>query len=155
MSLTVNAVADAPTAVDDVGTTNEDTPLVVSAPGVLGNDSDPEGQGLTASVVTQPAHGTLSLNANGGFTYTPTANYSGADTFTYRANDGSTPSNTATVTLTINAVNDAPGGGQRQRDGERGHGAVVAGPGVLGNDTDVDSATLTRERRQPAQPTAR
>ena len=64
---------------------------------MLSNDSDPEGQGLTASVVSQPAHGTLTLNATGAYTYTPSANYSGSDSFTYRANSGSTPSNTATV----------------------------------------------------------
>ena len=53
-------------------------------------------------------HGTLTLNANGSFTYTPAANYNGTDTFTYRASDGTATSNLATVTLTITAVNDAP-----------------------------------------------
>jgi VCBS repeat-containing protein len=55
-----------------------------------------------------PAHGTLALNANGSFTYTPAANFNGTDTFTYRASDGTLTSNLATVTLTVSGVNDAP-----------------------------------------------
>ncbi len=52
------------------------------------NDTDVEGSALTAVLDVGPAHGTLTLNTNGTFTYTPTANYSGSDTFTYHANDG-------------------------------------------------------------------
>jgi VCBS repeat-containing protein len=143
VSLTITAVSDAPTATDDTGTTNEDTPLVVGAPGVLSNDSDPEGLGLTASVVGQPAHGTLTLNANGGYTYTPTSNYNGSDSFTYRANSASTPSNTATVSLTITAVNDPPVAGADTGTINEDTSLVVAAPGVLSNDTDVDSVALT------------
>ena len=50
----------------------------------------------------------MTLNANGSFTYTPAANYNGPDSFTYKANDGAADSNVATVSLTVNAVNDAP-----------------------------------------------
>ena len=82
-------------------TPNVSTDLTVAAPGVLANDTDLEGNALTAAVVLAPAHGALTLNANGGFTYTPAANYNGADSFTYKANDGSLDSNVATVTLTI------------------------------------------------------
>ena len=60
----------------------------MAAPGVLANDTDVDGNPLTAALVTGPAHGTLALNANGSFTYTPTANYNGADSFTYTASDG-------------------------------------------------------------------
>ena len=99
----------APTADDDEYSTDEDTQLTVAAPGVLGNDSDPDGESLTAELVTGPAHGTLSLAANGSFTYSPALNYNGPDSFTYRALDGhGEPSNTVTVSLTVNAVNDAP-----------------------------------------------
>ena len=67
----------------------EDTALTVAAAsGVLANDSDPDGDTLSAVLVTGPAHGTLILNAAGSFTYTPAANFNGADTFTYKANDG-------------------------------------------------------------------
>jgi VCBS repeat-containing protein len=98
----------APIAAADAYTTGEDTALTVNAPGVLANDSDPDGNQLSAVLGLGPSHGTLALNANGSFTYTPTANYSGSDSFTYRASDGTLTSNPATVTLTVTAVNDAP-----------------------------------------------
>jgi YVTN family beta-propeller protein len=90
----------APTAVDDVYATFEDTPLTIGAPGVLGNDSDLDGDVLTAMVVAGPSHGTVTLYADGGFTYTPAASFTGTDSFTYRASDGQRASNTATVTIT-------------------------------------------------------
>ncbi|HPM82691.1 MAG TPA: Ig-like domain-containing protein, partial [Candidatus Anammoximicrobium sp.] len=77
VDITVTAVNDAPVAVADSYTTAEDTQLVVAAAGVLGNDTDVENDTLTAVKVTDPAHGTLTLNANGSFTYTPAANYNG------------------------------------------------------------------------------
>src|SRR5207237_9302735 len=63
---------------------------------------------LTAQVVANATNGILTLNANGSLSYTPNANFNGTDTFTYRANDGTTNSNLATVTITVTAVNDAP-----------------------------------------------
>jgi VCBS repeat-containing protein len=72
------------------------------------NDTDSDSDTLTAVKVANPGHGTVTLNANGSFTYTPEANYNGSDSFTYQAYDGSLYSNTATVTITVNAVNDAP-----------------------------------------------
>ena len=59
----------------------------MAAPGILANDTDPNGDALTAVLVTNPSHGTLTLNANGSFTYTPTAGYTGPDSFVYRARD--------------------------------------------------------------------
>lgn len=98
-----------PTAVGNSYATAEDTPLNVTAPGVLGNDSDPQGSPLTASLVSGPSHAaSFTLNANGSFSYTPVADYFGPDSFTYRANDGSLNSNAATVSITVNPVNDAP-----------------------------------------------
>jgi VCBS repeat-containing protein len=79
--------------------------LAVSAPGVLGNDTDAEGNALLADLVTDPAHGTLALATNGSFTYAPDAGFTGADSFTYRAYDGTAYSNTFSVTIT---VGDAP-----------------------------------------------
>ena len=60
----------------------------MAAAGVLANDTDADRDPLTAVVATRPAHGTLTLNANGSFTYTPAAGYVGTDSFTYMANDG-------------------------------------------------------------------
>jgi PKD repeat protein len=68
---------------------------------VITNDSDPDGDPLTAHLVTGPGNGTLMLNPDGTFTYTPTAGFSGTDTFTYLVNDGSVDSNVATVTITV------------------------------------------------------
>ncbi len=90
-----------PVAANDANSTNANTTLDQPAPGVLGNDTDPEGSALTAQPVSGPSHGTLTLNADGSFTYTPAADYAGSDSFTYRAGDGTNSSNIATVTLTI------------------------------------------------------
>ena len=108
VSITVDPVNDAPTAAGDAYSTDEDTALNVAAPGVLANDSDVDGGSINAVKVSDPAHGSVTLNGNGSFTYTPAANYNGADSFTYRAADGSLDSAIVTVDLTVNAVNDAP-----------------------------------------------
>ncbi len=110
VTITVTAVNDAPVAVNDSYVVNEDATLVVAAAqSVLVNDTDADtGATLSAILVTGPTGGTLTLNANGSFTYTPTANFNGPDTFTYRASDGTASSNTATVTINVTAVNDAP-----------------------------------------------
>lgn len=97
-----------PTANNNAFSTDEDTALRVLAPGVLSNDTDPENDPLTAVKVSDPAHGTVTLNSNGSLTYLPAANYNGPDSFTYKATDGTGNSNVATVTITVNAVNDAP-----------------------------------------------
>jgi large repetitive protein len=108
VTITVNPVNDAPVAVADSYSLDEDTPLSVPAPGVLANDTDVDGDALTAQLYSAPSHGTLTLNADGSFTYTPAANYNGSDSFQYRAFDGQLYSAPVTVTLTIRAVNDAP-----------------------------------------------
>ena len=109
VSITVTAVNDAPVASNDAYTTSEDAPLVVNAAsGVLSNDNDIDGSTLTANLTTSASFGTLTLNLDGSFTYIPNANFNGADSFTYQANDGTGNSNTATATITINIANDAP-----------------------------------------------
>ncbi len=94
----------APLAADDNYSTNEDTVLHVAAPGVLDNDTDADLDPLSAVKVTDPAHGAVTLNADGSFTYTPETGFSGEDSFTYKANDGTTDSNEATVTITVEAT---------------------------------------------------
>lgn len=80
-----------------------ETRLDVPAPGVLGNDTDPDGDPLTAELVSGPAHGSLTLNPNGSFSYTPAVGYSGADFFSYRAYDGTERSALATVGINVQA----------------------------------------------------
>ncbi|HCT63651.1 MAG TPA: hypothetical protein DIC19_06080 [Erysipelotrichaceae bacterium] len=142
VTITVNAVNDAPVADNDAYSTNEDTALNVAAPGVLEGDTDPEGNALSSILVSGPAHGSLALNADGSFTYTPTANYHGSDSFTYKANDASADSNVATVTLTVNPVNDAPDANDDSYSTDEDVTLIVAAPGVLFNDVDVDG-TMT------------
>ena len=86
--LTVTPVNDVTVAADDGYTTPEDTPLVVvAATGILANDTDPDLDPLQALLVTDVTDGTLALNADGSFTYTPDPNFAGTDSFTYQAGD--------------------------------------------------------------------
>ncbi len=102
VTVTVNPVNDPPVADAQSVTTDEDTPLAIT----LGA-TDPDEESLSFTVETQPSHGTLSGTAP-NLTYTPEANYSGTDGFTFTASDATTTSPTATVSITVNAVNDAP-----------------------------------------------
>ncbi len=92
----------APTAVPDPSyTTPKDVPLNVAKPGVLANDADPAGGGLTATLATNAAYGQVFLAADGSFVYAPLLGFVGTDTFTYRAVDGELVSDPATVTITV------------------------------------------------------
>ena len=127
---------DAPVASNDTGSGNEDNSITGN---VLTNDTDANSNTLTATLVQGPAHGTVDLNANGSFTYTPAANYFGPDSFTYRVNDGQSTnnlSNIATVNLTIAAVNDAP---VAVADSFNGTEDIALTMNVLVNDSDVDN----------------
>ena len=134
-----------PVANNDAYSTNEDTPLSVTPPGVRANDVDITGNPLTLTIVTSPSNGSVTLNNDGSFLYTPALNFNGTDTFTYRINNTLANSNVATVTITVNAINDPPVANNNSFnvDEDQVGGLVVAAPGVLANDTDVDSATLT------------
>ena len=98
----------APVASRDAYSIDEDTPLVIAIPGVLSNDGDADGDPLTAYLVSGPAHGTLTFDADGSFTYGPDADYSGADSFTYSVADGGGQASKATVNIAVLAVADAP-----------------------------------------------
>ncbi|MDB5351780.1 MAG: putative rane protein [Planctomycetota bacterium] len=143
VAVSVTPVNDAPVAVNDSFTTPEDTTLTVPAPGVLVNDTDADGDPLTSQIVAQPAHGTVTLNPNGSFTYTPAANYNGPDAFTYQDSDGKALSNLATVNLTVTPVNDAPVANNDIYSTTTGTTLTITVPGVLSNDTDVDGDPLT------------
>ena len=131
--------ASTPVAANDADSTTEDISLDVAAPGVLGNDRDPDGGVLSAVLVSGPGHGTVVLRSDGSFTYTPAADYNGADSFTYRASDGINESNVATVSLTVTPVTDAPTAGDDAYSvAEDGAINMPPGPGVLANDRDPD-----------------
>lgn len=104
VDLTIQPVNDAPVANDDAYSTNQDTELAIAAPGVLGNDSDVDGDVLTAAVLTGPVNGSLTLNADGSFTYTPDAGFAGTDSFTYTVSDGNGGTASATASITVQAA---------------------------------------------------
>jgi VCBS repeat-containing protein len=143
-TVTINVINTnrAPVAGDDAYSTSEDTPLNISLPGVLGNDTDADADPLSALRIAGPAHGTLTLNADGTFLYTPAANFNGTDSFTYLANDGSVDSNVATVTITVGAVNDAPVAIADSYTTSEDI-TLTAVTGILNNDSDVDGDALT------------
>jgi nitrite reductase (NO-forming)/hydroxylamine reductase len=99
-----------PIANNDAYTATLNTTLNVPAPGVLGNDTDSDGNPLTAVLENSVLSGTLTLNSNGSFGYTPTTGFIGQDTFSYFAHDGTVQSDVAaTVTITVSAIPPSPG----------------------------------------------
>ncbi|WP_020469749.1 tandem-95 repeat protein [Zavarzinella formosa] len=141
VSLTVNPVPDPPTAVNDAYALDEDTVLTVSGPGIRANDSLlPDGTPAAIVVTRQPAHGTLDLNQDGGFIYTPAPDYFGQDSFEYKLDNG-LQSNPATVTLTVNPVPDQPTAVADSYTLNEDNVLTVNSPGVLGNDTLPDNGT--------------
>jgi VCBS repeat-containing protein len=126
----------APTPANDSVTTNEDTAV---SGNVLTNDSDPDGNPLSASLVSGPSHGTLTLAGTGAFTYTPAANYQGSDSFTYAASDGSESTN-ATANITVSPVDDPPVAVDDTAEVNQHEFVDIP---VVANDSDIDSSTLT------------
>jgi len=110
ISVTIAAVNDAPVAGNISVSGTEDTPYFNTLTNLATGPIDIDSNSLTFSIVGVASHGTVTISnsANGAFTYAPQANYSGADSFTYRIYDGSLYSNTATVSISIAEVNDAP-----------------------------------------------
>jgi VCBS repeat-containing protein len=90
--------------------------------------------------VANPSHGTLTLNTNGSFTYTPATNYTGTDSFTYKANDGITDSSVATVTITVNPINDAPVANKQNVTTKLNTSVEVV---LTASDSDGDALTYT------------
>jgi VCBS repeat-containing protein len=132
----------APVARNDSYSVGEDMVLLIPGPGVAGNDSDADGSALGVSLVAGPTHGTLTLGADGSFSYTPDADFNGSDSFTYRVNDGELDSNIATVALQVTPVNDAPSAAGEAFATEED--TPLAGS-VLDNDHDLDGDTLTAQ----------
>jgi YD repeat-containing protein/VCBS repeat-containing protein len=143
-TITVNANQLPAAANDGYSVVHDRTLTVAAGSGVLANDRDPDGDPLTAQLVAAPAHGSLTLNADGSFSYAPAAGYVGTDSFTYQANDGVGTSGTATVSLSV--TNQAPVAGNDSYTLAAGSAFTVATPqGVLANDTESDGDALTAQ----------
>jgi gliding motility-associated-like protein len=140
VSITVTPVNDAPIANNDLATTNEDSPVVIN---VLGNDTDIEGLNIGSVTITvQPANGTVSVNpTTGAITFTPAANFFGNTTFTYQVCDNGTPvlCDDAVVTITVNAVNDAP---IANNDSATTAEDTPVTLNITANDTDIDGTIV-------------
>lgn len=106
VSITVTPGNDQPTANDDSATADEDVPIVTI--NVLENDTDPDGDRLIVVKASQGRSGSVTIKNDGSLTYAPDKNFAGNDEFTYTISDGRNGTDTATVNVKINAVNDAP-----------------------------------------------
>jgi VCBS repeat-containing protein len=137
VTITIGAVNDAPVAVANMYTKAEDT---TSTGHILTNDTDVEHDSLTAILVTDVSHGSLSLQADGSFTYTPVLNWNGTDSFTYQANDGTVSGNIAIVKIKTTPVNDAPIAVANMYT--KPENTTWTGR-TLANDIDVDNDSLT------------
>jgi FtsP/CotA-like multicopper oxidase with cupredoxin domain len=127
---------------------NQNNTLTVAAPGVLGNDSDPEDDALTAVLgITNVNDGTLDLNADGSFVYEPDLGFFGVDSFTYKASDGVLESAEVTATITVVAVANNPpvADDQAVTTGQQNVGGNSEDVGITltGSDVDLDGLTFT------------
>jgi DNA/RNA endonuclease G (NUC1) len=144
VNLTVESVNDNPSATNDTATTDEDQAVAID---VAANDEDLDNDGLSPTAAGDGAHGTTALAGN-QIVYTPEPNFNGIDSFTYTVGDGQGGTATATVQVTINAVNDSPVAGTDNAATSEDTPVAI---NVVGNDTDVDGDALTLESVGAAQ----
>ena len=131
-----------PVANDDSFVTDEDTAFSGSVASGPGADSDPDGDDLTFSQLSNPDHGVVTFNSDGSFSYTPTDDYNGSDSFTYTATDADGATATATVNIEIISVNDGPEANVAIDD-QTNFDSDVVSVDVSGNFSDVDGDGLT------------
>jgi len=133
-----------PIGVSDHYSTQEGTNLVVSAPGLLANDLDPDGDAIYVTSVNLPAHGNIiSAVTNGAFTYAPNPGFTGTDQFTYIFRDANNNfSDPVTVTIEVVFAENQPVGTEDNYAIEAGHNLVVAAPGLLANDYDPEGDAI-------------
>lgn len=136
VTISVTAVNDTPAAADDAYDVNQDSSITVSAPGVLSNDSDADSDPLTAVLVSDVSNGALALNADGSFDYAPFGGYSGPDSFSYQADDGSVTRNTAVVSINVIVAANEPLVANSDRAITSRNTPIDIN--VVANDTDVD-----------------
>jgi len=130
VNVTVNGINDVTIVENDSVSTDEDSPVIID---VIANDTDSDSSASSVQSVTQGANGSVSINNNGTLTYTPNANFNGADSFTYTNQEG----NTATVNVTVNPVSDDTVVVNDSVTTDEDNAVTID---VLANDTDVDSA---------------
>ena len=160
VAIIINGVDDTPgnrlpTAGNDAATTDEDHPVTVAAPGVLDNDSDPDGDILAVTAVnTGGTVGAVTWSPDGSFTYDPDEQFeslqggiSTTDSFTYIVSDGNGGIDTADVTITVNGVNDPPEAADDSASTPQDTPVTI---NILGNDSDPDGDTLTLDSVGPA-----
>jgi VCBS repeat-containing protein len=152
VTVTVGAVGDAPVADDDTYETDEDTPLTIDPPGVLGNDADADDDDLTVTIDIEPTDGSVTLNPDGSFTYTPDEDFTGTDEFTYTVTDG-TNTDTASVSITVNPVNDPPVADDETLRIAQDTPVQFTDGFLLNGDTDDDDDSLTVEIDDPTEGT--
>lgn len=140
VTVTVNAVSSPPDAVDDAATTNEDSPKSINA---RANDSNGNCGTVSLNGFTQPANGSvIHFVSNGTFLYTPAPNFNGTDSFTYTLRCARGDTDTATITVNVTPVNDTPSATNDSYATDEDIALIIAAPGVLSNDTDVESGPL-------------
>ncbi|ERT06544.1 hemolysin-type calcium-binding repeat family protein [Lyngbya aestuarii BL J] len=135
-----------PVADNDNYTTGFQSPITVDASvGVLNGDTDAEGDPITATLVNSPTNGSLNLNGNGSFTYTPNSGFSGVDSFTYTANDGESNSNVATVTIDVEPRPNTPpvADNDNYTTGFQSPLIVDAVSSVLNGDSDAEGDAIS------------
>ncbi len=131
-----------PAAVNDSYAVALGQTLTIAAPGVLANDTNPGNAPLSAALVEEPLSGTLSLAADGSFTYTSTEAFAGQDSFTYRADNG-LASNVATVTIAVFDPDSPPVAVDDSYTAPAGRSLTIAAPGVLANDINPQPGNMT------------
>jgi len=131
---------DPPLAIDDLYTVSEGDEIGVADPGVLANDVTTPQEPLSAILVSDVSHGTLSLRADGSFTYVHDGSETTSDSFRYRATDGTDDSNVATVSLVVTPTNDEPAA--KDDEGETDEDTSIT-IDVLDNDSDPDRDSLS------------
>ncbi len=132
-----------PIAEDDFYSLDEDSLLTVNPIGVLLNDINTQSDTFLSIIKTDVGFGILTLNSDGSLTYQPNLNFASTDSFTYVANNGTHNSNEATVTLSVNPINDTPIVSDDSYTTLEDSALVIATPGVLVNDSDVDGDSFS------------
>jgi len=148
--LTITPINDAPAAVGDSYRAGPTSTLNVLPPGVLANDTDIDSPSLTAVKASDPAHGSLTLNADGSFSYTPAGGFSGTDIFTYQASDAIALSTPATVSISVG--NSPPSASPDSYAVAAGTPLTVPAAGVLANDADADPGTILQAQLASGPP---